>query len=249
MPLSAGAVFGYFGVCLGVSTISGEPVDILPWNCVQVRLVLLWQLLHRKKVFQLIVLSDGSHLGVFLSPFWSKILKCSQEIEEYSYAPHFFWEPLNIFPWNFVQVFLVLLSLHYFAFFISSWRRSFSAAGHFGVFWGNFFMKFYTDVLGITLVLQHLNVFSHDLAPSFCLGSFGGISSISWEPFIISSRNFMLMFLVLLWQLLNLNDFSHHVPLCWGPFGGDILGSFWVCFSMYWESLNIFDDILCRSSI
>ena len=155
MPLSAGAVFGYFEVCLGVSTISGEPVNILSWNCVQVCLVLLWQLLHRKNVFHLIVLSDGSHLGVFLSPFWSKILKCSQEIEEYSYVPHFFWELFNIFPWNFVHVFLVLLSLHYFSFFISSWRRSFSAAAHFGVFWGIFFMKFYTDVLGITLVLQH----------------------------------------------------------------------------------------------
>ena len=114
MPLSAGAAFGYFGVCLGVSTISVEPVNILPWNCVQMRLVLLWQLLHRKKVFHLIVLSDGSHLGVFLSPFWSKILKCSEEIEEYSYVSHFFWEPFNIFPWNFVQVFLVLLSLFFF---------------------------------------------------------------------------------------------------------------------------------------
>ena len=29
VPLSAGAVFGYFGVFLGVPTISAEPVNIL----------------------------------------------------------------------------------------------------------------------------------------------------------------------------------------------------------------------------
>ena len=46
-------------------------------------------------------------LGVFLSPFWPKILKCSQEIEEYSYVPCFFWESFNIFSWNFLQAFLV----------------------------------------------------------------------------------------------------------------------------------------------
>ena len=68
MPLSIGAVLGYFGVYLGVSTISGEQVNILSWNCVQVWLVSLWQMLHQKnkKKSHLIVLSAGSHfLGIF----------------------------------------------------------------------------------------------------------------------------------------------------------------------------------------
>ena len=74
MPLSVGAVFGYFGVYLGVSIISGEPVNILSWNCVQLWLVSLWQLLHqKKKKIHLIVLSAGSHFwGYFWAHFGEK---------------------------------------------------------------------------------------------------------------------------------------------------------------------------------
>ena len=43
-----------------------------------------------KKIFHLIVISAESHFGVFLSPFWPKIFRCSHEIEEYSYVPRFF---------------------------------------------------------------------------------------------------------------------------------------------------------------
>ena len=63
MPLSVGAVFGYFGVYLGVSIISGEPVNILSWNCVQLWLVSLWQLLHQKKK------KNSPHCSLCMEPF------------------------------------------------------------------------------------------------------------------------------------------------------------------------------------
>ena len=72
MPLSAGAVFGYFGVFLGVSTISAEPVNILSWDYVQVCLVLLWQLLNQVKIFRSIVLFAGSHFGGIFEPILAK---------------------------------------------------------------------------------------------------------------------------------------------------------------------------------
>ena len=55
-----------------------------------------------------------------------------------------------------------------------------------GSFLGIFFMKFYTAILGITLVSQHQNVFLHDLAPSFCLGSF-----VVYPPFLENCSLFL----------------------------------------------------------
>ena len=183
-PSLLGTVFDYFRVSLGVSTISGEPVNILSWNFIQVCLILLWQLLHQKKIFHLIVLSTESHFGVFLSLFWPKIFKCSHEIEEYSYVPRFFWESFNIFSWNFLQAFLVSLSLFFFQIILKETILCLLAI--LGSFLGIFFMKFYTAILGITLVSQHQNVFLHDLAPSFCLGSF-----VVYPPFLENCSLFL----------------------------------------------------------
>ena len=73
MPLSVGAVFGYFGVYLGVSIISGEPVNILSWNCVQLWLVSLWQLLHqKKKKFTSLFSLLGAIFGGIFEPILAK---------------------------------------------------------------------------------------------------------------------------------------------------------------------------------
>ena len=71
-PSLLGTVFDYFRVSLGVSTISAEPVNILSWNFIQVCLILLWQLLHQKKIFHLIVLSAESHFGGIFEPILAK---------------------------------------------------------------------------------------------------------------------------------------------------------------------------------
>ena len=186
-----------------------------------------------KKIFHLIVISAESHFGVFLSPFWPKIFRCSHEIEEYSYVPRCFWESFNIFSWNFLQAFLVSLSL---IFFFSNHLEGDDSvlAGHFGEFFGYFFHEIlysYSRYYSGVTTPKRFFTWSCSL---LLLRVICGISSISGELFIIS-LNFKQ-----LWQLLNLNAFSHHVPLCCGPFGGDILGSFWVCFSMYCENRNIF---------
>ena len=191
-----------------------------------------------KKNFTSLFSLLGVILGVFLSPFWPKILKCSQQIEEYSYVPRFFWEPFNIFSWNFVQVFLVLLSLHYF-FFISSWRRSFSAAGHY--FFHEIFdrcSRYYSSVA----TLKRFFTWSCSL---LLLTVILGYILNSVHYFF---KKFMQMFLVLLWQLLNLNVFLHHVPLCWEPFGGDILGSFGYVFPCI-EKISIFLMIFCAEPL
>ena len=116
-------------------------------------------------------------------------------------------------------------------------------AGHFGEFFGYFFHE---------ILYRYSRYYSGVRTPKrfftwscalLLLRVICGMSSISWELFIIS-LNFKQP-----WHLLNLNVFSHHVPLCWGPFGGRyfgfILGMF---FHVLWKS-QYFLVIFCAEPL
>ena len=83
-----------------------------------------------------------------------------------------------------------------------------------------FLMKFYTDVLGITLTVH----------PGAC-------SSISCEPFNIFSWNFVHeIFDVHYTNIL----YSYHLLLCWGPFGVFLDGLFFCIFLYFLRTFQYF---------